>query len=101
MRVGLRNVYPRKVQSILEWATPTSCTEVRRFRGLANYYRRFVEGYAEVAAPMTALGSPTAKFAWSPAAQASFDTLKLALSTALVLWTFDPQRPASCGLRKP
>jgi hypothetical protein len=57
------SVDPRKVQSILEWATPTSCTEVRRFTGLANYYRRFVEGYAEVAAPLTALGSPTAKFA--------------------------------------
>ena len=88
------SVDPRKVQSILEWATPTSCTEVRRFTGLANYYRRFVEGYAEVAAPLTALGSPTAKFAWSPAAQASFDALKLALSTAPVLRTFDPQRRA-------
>ena len=88
------SVDPRKVQSILEWATPTSCTEVRRFTGLANYYRRFVEGYAEVAAPLTALGSPTARFAWSPAAQASFDALKLALSTAPVLRTFDPRRRA-------
>ena len=85
-------VDPRKVQSILEWATPTSCTEVRRFTGLANYYRRFVEGYVEVAAPLTALGSPTARFVWSPAAQASFDALKLALSTAPVLRTFDPRR---------
>ena len=88
------SVDPRKVQSILDWATPTSCTEVRRFTGLANYYRRFVEGYAEVAAPLTALGSPTAKFAWSPAAQASFDALKLALSTAPVPADF---RPAATG----
>ena len=88
------SVDPRKVQSILEWATPTSCTEVRRFTGLANYYRRFVEGYAEVAAPLTALGSPTAKFTWSSAAQASFDALKVALSTAPVLRTFDPSRRA-------
>ncbi len=29
-----------------------SCTEVRRFTGLANYCRRFVEGYAEIAAPL-------------------------------------------------
>jgi hypothetical protein len=50
------SVDPRKVQSIVEWATPTSCTEVRRFTGLANYYRRFVEGYSEVGAPLTALG---------------------------------------------
>ncbi len=63
---------PRKVQSIVEWATPTWCSEVRRFTWLANYHRRFVEGYSEVAAPLTAtLGSPTARFAWTPAAQAS------------------------------
>ncbi len=84
---------PRKVQSIVEWATPTSCSEVRRFTGLANY-RRFVEGYSEVAAPLTALGSPTARFAWTPAAQASFDALKLALSSAPVRHTSDPARRA-------
>jgi hypothetical protein len=44
-----------KVQSIVEWATPTSWCEVRRFTGLANYYRRFVEGYSEVAAPLTGM----------------------------------------------
>jgi hypothetical protein len=92
-RAGV-SVDPRKVQSIMEWATPTSCTEVRRFTGLANYYRRFVEGYAAIAAPLTALGSPTARFAWTPAAQASFDALKLALSTLPVLRSFDPSRRA-------
>ena len=92
------SVDPRKVQSIREWATPTSCSEleseVRRFTGLANYYRRFVEGYAEVAAPLTALGNPTARFVWDPEAQASFEALKQALSSAQVLRTFDPRRRA-------
>ena len=32
------SVDPRKVQSIVEWATPTSCAKVCRFT-LANYYR--------------------------------------------------------------
>jgi hypothetical protein len=74
------SVDPRKVQSIIEWATTTSCCEVLRFIGQANYYRRFVMGYTE--AKLAALGSPTARFAWTPEAQASFDALKLALSTA-------------------
>ena len=34
-----------------------------------------------MAAPLTALGNPTARFAWSADAQASFDALKLALSS--------------------
>ena len=72
------SVDPRKVPSILEWATPTSArsySKVRRFTGLDNYYRSFVEGYAEVrvAAPLTALGSPTrtwtASFVWSPSSR--------------------------------
>jgi len=92
-RAGV-SVDPRKVQSITEWATPKSCSEVRRFTGLANYYRRFVEGYAELAAPLTALGSPTARFVWTADAQASFDALKRALSSAPVLRTFDPARRA-------
>ncbi len=70
---------------MVEWATPTSCTEVRRFTGLANYHRRFLEGYAEIAASQTALGSPNARFAWWPEAQASFDALKQALSSAPAL----------------
>ncbi len=41
-----------------------------------------------------ALGSPTARFAWTPAAQASCDALKLALSTSPVLRTFGPSRRA-------
>ena len=32
-------VDPRKVAAITEWATPASCSDVRRFVGLANYYR--------------------------------------------------------------
>ena len=40
---------PSKVLSIAKWATPRSCAEVRRFTGLANYYRRFMEGHAELA----------------------------------------------------
>jgi hypothetical protein len=36
------SVDPRKVQSIVEWATPTSCMEVLRFTvtDLADYHRR-------------------------------------------------------------
>ena len=66
-----------------------SCTEVRRFTRLAA-----AGSWRATPAPRTALGSPTARFAWSPAAQASFDALKQALSSAPVLRTFDPARRA-------
>jgi hypothetical protein len=88
------SVDPSKVQSIVGWATPTLCSEALHFTGLANNYQSFVKGYAELAALLTALGSPTAQFAWTPATQTSFDALKLALSSAPVLCTFDQTRRA-------
>ena len=62
-------VDPRKVAAVAEWATPTSCTDVRRFVGLANYYRKFVLRFSALAAPLTALCSPRAQFTWGPAEQ--------------------------------
>ena len=81
----------RKTDVVRAWATPSSTAEVRQFVGLANYYRRFVHRYAELAAPLTALCSPAQAFEWTAEAQASFDTLNTRLTTALVLRTHDPR----------
>jgi transposase InsO family protein len=86
-------VDPRKVAAVAEWATPQSCTDVRRFVGLANYYRKFVLRFSALAAPLTALCSPRARFAWGDAEQRSFDALKAALTSAPVLRVWDPARP--------
>jgi hypothetical protein len=52
--------------------------------GLAGYYRRFIQGFAAVAAPLTKLLKNDG-FAWTDEATMAFDALKRALSTALVL----------------
>jgi hypothetical protein len=86
-------VDPRKVAAVAEWAMPTSCTDVCRFVGLANYYHKFVLRFSALAAPFTALCSPRATFRWGPAEQTSFDALKTALVLAPVLRVWDPARP--------
>jgi len=65
---------------------------VRRFVGLANYYRKFVLRFSALAAPLTALCSPSARFAWGDAEQRSFDALNAALTSAPVLRVWDPAR---------
>jgi hypothetical protein len=43
---------------------------------MAGYYRRFIEGFAKIAIPMTALLAKKAEFKWTPACQESFEMLK-------------------------
>ncbi|GJZ17685.1 putative reverse transcriptase domain-containing protein [Tanacetum coccineum] len=38
------HVDPAKIESIKDWTSPKSPTEIRQFLGLAGYYRRFIEG---------------------------------------------------------
>nr|GEY56881.1 putative reverse transcriptase domain-containing protein [Tanacetum cinerariifolium] len=47
--------YPTKIESIKDWASPKTVTEIRQFLGLASYYRRFIEGFSKIAKLMTKL----------------------------------------------
>ncbi|GKC37863.1 putative reverse transcriptase domain-containing protein [Tanacetum coccineum] len=49
------HVDPAKIESIKDWTSPKSPTEIRQFLGLAGYYRRFIEGFSRIAKPMTKL----------------------------------------------
>ncbi|GKD41494.1 putative reverse transcriptase domain-containing protein [Tanacetum coccineum] len=44
-----------KIESIKDWASPMNPTEIRQFLGLADYYRRFIEGFSKIAKSMTKL----------------------------------------------
>lgn len=58
--------------------------ELRGFLGVTSYYRRFIKGYASIVASMIDLLKKDS-FNWGDEATLSFDKLKLALATALVL----------------
>nr|GEV88216.1 putative reverse transcriptase domain-containing protein [Tanacetum cinerariifolium] len=58
------HVDPAKIESIKDWASPKTPTEIRKFLGLAGYYRRFIEGFSKIAKSMTKLTHKGIKFDW-------------------------------------
>ena len=66
------SVDPAKVEAVTNWKALRSVTEVRSFLGLAGYYRRFVEGFSKLAAPLTVLTRKGKKYEWTPKCEESF-----------------------------
>ena len=84
---------PKKVQSVVDWPTPTCLREVLQFLGLTNFFIKFVQGYANLTRPLTDLSKKDAAFDWTPDRITAFNALKHALTTAPVLAFPDPDKP--------
>nr|GFC81795.1 putative reverse transcriptase domain-containing protein [Tanacetum cinerariifolium] len=56
------HVYPAKVEAIRNWYVPTTQMEVRKFLGLAGYYRRFIEGFSLMSKPLSKLTQKNKKY---------------------------------------
>ena len=70
------SVDPQKIEAVVNWKPPKNVSVVRSFLGLAGYYRKFVEGFSKIAAPLTKLTRKDVKYDWVDACQKSFDELK-------------------------
>nr|GEZ54604.1 putative reverse transcriptase domain-containing protein [Tanacetum cinerariifolium] len=79
------HVDPAKIDSVKDWASPKSPTEIRQFLGLAGYYRRFIEGFSKITKPMTKLTQRKVKFEWGDKQEAAFQLLKQKLCSAPIL----------------
>lgn len=83
-----------RVKPIVEYPRPKSIKEIRRFTGMAGWYRRFIKGFSEISAPITELlKGRNRKFAWTDEAEQAFTDLKTALCSAPVLTTPDFSKP--------
>ena len=85
------SVDPAKVKAVSKWAVPANVIEIRSFLGLAGYYRRFVEGFSKIVAPLTALTRKGKKYEWIEKCDKSFQELKdrLTIAPTLILPTED------------
>ncbi|GJU73881.1 putative reverse transcriptase domain-containing protein [Tanacetum coccineum] len=79
------HVDPAKIESIKDWASPKTPTEIRQFLGLAGYYRRFIEGFSKIAKSMTKLTQKGIKFDWGEKEENAFHLIKQKLCSAPIL----------------
>ena len=54
----------RKVNRVLSWPEPKNVKNIRKFLGLANYYRRFIKDFVQVARPINVLTRKEMKWQW-------------------------------------
>ncbi|XP_073797050.1 uncharacterized protein isoform X2 [Danio rerio] len=93
--VGHGQVRPveAKVEAISEFPVPTTRRELRRFLGIAGYYRSFCRNFSSVVSPLTSLLSPSKSFVWDEKCQYAFESVKTLLSSSPVLAAPDLNRP--------
>ena len=65
-------VDPEKVEVVMSWERPKSVFKICSFLGLAGYYKRFIEEFSRLAAPMTRLTQKGVKFEWDDLCERAF-----------------------------
>ena len=84
---------PALTEKVSNWPEPQSVREVQQFLGLASYYRRFVQDFAQIAKPLHRLTEKSCSFRWSAECASAFQELRQRLVSAPILAFPDFNQP--------
>lgn len=76
---------PAKSEIISQYPVPQNADETKRFVAFANYYRKFIRNFANIAQPLNELSRKGIIFNWNEKCQTSFESLKNALMNPPIL----------------
>lgn len=81
---------PEKTEAVRNYPRPRTLRQLRRFLGMASWYRKFIKDFASIADPLTKLTRKDVKFAWKEEHESAFEVIKKILSEAPFLHRPDP-----------
>uniref|UniRef100_A0A672FZX6 Gypsy retrotransposon integrase-like protein 1 n=1 Tax=Salarias fasciatus TaxID=181472 RepID=A0A672FZX6_SALFA len=96
---------PEKIEAVKQWPTPSTAKELRSFLGFCSYYRRFIQGFSQIAGPLhetvnecvkescQVRASQLFRSAWTPQCQQAFELLKERVTSAPTLGYADFSLP--------
>ncbi|GKD30995.1 putative reverse transcriptase domain-containing protein [Tanacetum coccineum] len=79
------HVDPAKIETVKNWASPTTPTEICQFLGIAGYYQRFIKDFSKIAKYFTELTQKNKKYIWGKDQESDFQLLKQKLCEASIL----------------
>ena len=88
---------PTKTAALRDWPVPKKKKDLQSFLGFANFYRRFIYDFAEVALPLNRLTGDV-PWEWTSECQVAFDMIKtrIASNEVLAMPTSDGQWRIEC-----
>ncbi|KAG1136878.1 hypothetical protein G6F37_010104 [Rhizopus arrhizus] len=84
---------PAKTQRIVDWPRPRNVTEVNRFVGMVQYYRRYIPNLSTIMCPLNHIKKKNVAFVWKEEQEASFKACKEALVNDVLLVHPDFTKP--------
>ena len=84
---------PEKIWPIKTFPEPKNVAQVRSFNGMAQFYKRFIKGFAHIMKPLFELLKQGKTFKWTTDCQRSFDKVKNAICTEAILRFPDYNKP--------
>lgn len=82
---------PRKVEAVQNFPVPENVHDIRKFLGLASYFRKFIKSFALKAKPLTLLTKLNISWKWEKDQEKAFEEIKSDLSKQPVLALYDPK----------
>ena len=76
---------PVKIARVAEWPTPSNKKEVQSFLGFTNFYRRFIQGFLDLARPMFDLTWKDSTWRWGEVEKSVFEAIQTRVISTPIL----------------